>query len=135
MTFKEVIGYRKASESAREEFLEHLSGIQAKQAVIGIDGDYRGAIERIVNTEIVPAVRNFRNKLATINESFYGALAKGVVGFSAGLNLLGELSWEKLLSLAGLAGAYIARSGIDAILSQRAVRRECSIAYLLDLDK
>jgi hypothetical protein len=138
MTFKEIVRHRKASEAAREEFLEHLAMIQAKQASIGIDGDYRAALQRIVKTEITPAARTFKNKLRAIDESLYGALAKGAVGYlgsSAGLSLFGDLSWERLLGLAGFAGAYVAKSAIDAMLAQRAAKRECSISYILSLEK
>jgi hypothetical protein len=138
MTFNDVIGYRKASEKAREEFLEHLGVIQAKQASIGADGDYSGAINQIVKTEIIPAALGFKNKLQSISEALFGSLAKGAVGYagsSVGLSVFGDLSWEKLLGLAGVTGAYIAKAAIDALLAQRAAKRECSISYVLSLDK
>jgi hypothetical protein len=139
MTFEEVIRYRKASETAREEFLTHLAVIQAKQASIGSDGDYASVIDKIVKAEILPAVRNFRNKLQTIHESFYGALAKGALGYvgsaTAGVNFFGDLSWEKLLGLASLAGVYIGKAYIDGIVAAKAAKRECAISYILSLDK
>lgn len=138
MTFAEVIRYRKAAQTAREEFLEHLGAIQTKQAIIGSDCDYAAAIDRVVKTEILPAARSFKKKLQGIDESLYGALAKGAVGYigsSAGVSLFGDLSWEKLIVLAGPAGAYIAKAAIDAILAKRAAKRECAISYILSLDK
>jgi len=139
MTFEEVIRYRKASETAREEFLTHLAMIQAKQASIGSDGDYIGAVDKIVKTEILPAVRNFQNKLQTIDESFYGTLVKGALGaalgYSAGVSFFGDLSWEKLLMLAGGTVTYVGRAFIDGILATRAAKRECAISYILSLDK
>src|SRR5258708_4854767 len=137
LSLVDVIRYRKASEKAREEFLEHLEGIDTKQATIGVDGDYAGAIDKLVNAEIKPAARTFRNKLQTIDESLFGAIAKGVIGAVSGSSLItvfGDLSWEKLAVLAGAAGAYVARSTIDAILAKRAARRDCSISYVLSLD-
>jgi hypothetical protein len=135
--FPEVIRYRKESEKAREAFLEYLAVLQAKQAEIGLDGDYAGGIEKLVTTEIVPAARRFTNELATIADSVFGTLAKGVVGVagsSAALQLFGELSWEKLLGLAAAAAAYVTKIGIDGILADRKARRDCSISYILSLD-
>ena len=68
----DAVRYRKASESAREEFLEHLSDIETKQGSIGIEGDYRGLIEKLVSTEIRPAVRVFRKKLQSIDDALFG---------------------------------------------------------------
>jgi hypothetical protein len=138
MSITDVIRYRKAAERAREEFLEHLEGIQIKQAAISVDGDYGKAIDQLVQAEIRPAARKFKNNLQTIRESLFGSLVKGTVGFlgtSSAVTVFGDLSWERLLALAGSAAAYTAASTIDAILAQRKVRRECSISYLLSLDK
>jgi hypothetical protein len=138
LTIEDVIRYRKASEKAREAFLEHLSVLQAKQASIGPDGDYAGEIDKVVTTEVLPAARTFRNKLQTIGESLFGALAKGAVGYlgsSAALSLFADLSWENLIKLAAPVGAYVAKATIDAILADNAARRECSISYILSLDE
>jgi hypothetical protein len=133
----DVIRYRKNSEDAREAFLEHLSTIQQKQGQIPRDGDYESALKKLIETEIRPAVRVFRNKLETVYESLFGSLAKGVVGVVGGsvLSVFGDLSWEKVLLLAGGGAVYLAKSSIDALLAERAVRRECSISYILSLDK
>jgi hypothetical protein len=134
----EVIRYRKASDKAREEFLEHLSVIQSKQAVIGLEGDYAGAIRDVIDAEILPAVRTFKNKLQTIHETLFGAAAKGVVGAMGGssvVTLFGELSWLRLMALAGAAAAYMAKATIDAVLAERAAKRDCSISYILSLDE
>jgi hypothetical protein len=135
----QAVDYRKKSSAAREAFLEHLNMIQAKQATIGLDGDYAGAIEKLINSEIKPAVQTFKNKLRTIDESLFGAVAKGVVGAAGGgsavFTLFGDLSWPKIIGLAGTAAAYMAKATIDAILAERAAKRECSISYILSLDE
>lgn len=134
----EAIRYRKASEKAREEFLEHLSVIQSKQATIGIDGDYAGAIEKLIAEEIRPAVQTFKNKLRTIDESLFGTIAKGAIGAAGGssvVTLFGDLSWQKIIALAGVGAAYMAQATIDAILAERMARRECSLSYILSLDR
>ncbi len=134
----DAIRYRKASEKAREEFLEHLSVIQSKQASIGLDGDYAGAIEKVVTSEIKPAVQTFKNKLQAIDASLFGAIAKGVIGAAGGssvVTLFGDLSWQKIIALAGASAAYVAQATIDAILAERAAKRECSVSYILSLDE
>jgi len=134
----DIIRYRKASEKAREEFLEHLSVIQRKQASIGIDGDYAGAIQKLVTQEIRPAVQTFKNRLQTIDESLFGAIAKGVIGAAGGssvVTLFGDLSWQKIIALAGVGAAYVAQATIDAFLAERTARRECSVSYILSLDE
>ncbi len=138
LKLSDAIRYRKASEKAREEFLEHLSVIQRKQALIGIDGDYTGAIEKLVTDEIRPAVQTFRKKLKTIDESLFGAIAKGLIGFagsSSVVTLFGDLSWQKIIALGSVGAAYVAQATIDNILAERTARRECSVSYILSLDK
>jgi hypothetical protein len=135
--FPEVVRYRKESEKVREAFLEYLAVLQAKQADIELDGDYAGATEKLVRTEIVPAARKFKNELADIADSLFGKLAQGVVGFagsSSALQLFSDLSWEKLLALAAATAAYLTKAGIDGILADRKARRDCSISYILSLD-
>jgi hypothetical protein len=77
LTIQDVIRYRKASESAREAFLEHLVVLQAKQASIGPEGNYAGIIDKLVTTEVLPAARSFKNKLDTIGDNMFGKLATG----------------------------------------------------------
>jgi hypothetical protein len=138
LSIADAIRYRKASEKARHEFLEHLTLIQTKQVAIGVDGDYAGAIDKLVTAEIKPAVRAFRNRLQTIDESLFGAVAKGIIGSAGGtsvVTLFGDLSWEKIIALTGASAAYMAKATIDAILATRAATRECSISYILSLDE
>jgi hypothetical protein len=133
----ELIAYRKRSAAAREEFLEHLDVIQTKQATIGLDGDYAGAIRQLITTEVMPAVRVFKNKMQSIDEALFGATAKGLIGAvggSSAITLFSDLSWPKVMGLAGAAAAYVAKATIDAILAERAAKRECSISYILSLD-
>jgi hypothetical protein len=137
LKMSEVIGYRKKSEKAREEFLEHLSLLQIKQAGIGVSEDYVGAINRLINTEIKPAVQEFKNKLQTIDESLFGTIAKGAIsaiGGGSAITIFGGLSWPGIAALAMAASAYVATATIDAILAERAIHRECSLSYLLALD-
>ena len=137
LSFGDVIRYRKESQTAREVFLEYIGAIQAKQAGVGVDGDYAGTITRLMTSEIIPAARTFKNKLQTIDESLFGTLAKGGLGFlgtSQALNIFGDLSWKTLVPLAGIAGAYIGKAAIDAFLAKRSTKRECSISYILALD-
>jgi len=138
INISDAIRYRKQSQNAREEFLEHLGDIQRRQANVSVDGDYSGTIEKLIDTEIKPAVHNFRSRLLAIEDSFYGALAKGTIGAVSGssvITLFGDLSWQKLLALASGAASFIVKAGIDAILAERAARRECSMSYLLSLDE
>lgn len=138
LSMKDVVKYRKISENAREEFLEYLSLLQAKQTNAIVNGDYLDTINRLISTEIIPAARNFKNKLITINEAFSGALAKGVIGGIGGSNIIqifGDLTLEKILLLGGVAGTYILKAAIDNYLAERATNRECTISYILSLDK
>jgi hypothetical protein len=56
-------------------------------------------------------------------------------GTSAVLDVFAALSWEKIFMLASGAGAYLSKAVIDAILADRAAKRECSISYILSLDE
>jgi hypothetical protein len=141
MNFSEVVRYRKDSTKAREEFLEHLSVLQAKQGAIKPEDDYNAAVSKIVMTEIVPAATAYRKKLEGIGETFLGSLAKsawtavGTIPVGAvGLTLFGALSWPHLIALAGPATAVVGNAAIDAVIASRSATRECSISYVLSLD-
>ena len=100
--------------------------------------DYGSVIAQIVAAEIVPAAKQFRNKLDGIYEQLFGKIAANVLtylGGSAGLQLFGDLSWVKLLELAGVAGGALAATAIDAKQRMKAATRECAISYVLGLDK
>lgn len=139
MTIADAVAHRKSSQKAREEFLEHMSLLKNKQGNINISADYAGEIDKIIKSEILPAAHDFRNKLEGINDSFKGSLAKGGLGFlgssEALMSIFADLSWLRLIGLAGGAAAYIGNAAIDAFLAERAAKRECSISYLLSLDK
>jgi hypothetical protein len=135
----QAIQYRKASASEREHFLEYLGALQAKQAGIVVGSDYAGAIERIVTTEIVPAARDFRNKMDAIGDRLFGNIATDVATGVAAvvgscLNLFGDLSWDTILALAAAGAVHMIKTSRDIILADRAARRECSISYILSLD-
>ncbi|MFN7097056.1 MAG: hypothetical protein ACK4PR_05820 [Gammaproteobacteria bacterium] len=138
MTIKDVVKYRKISEKAREEFLEYLSELQVKQSVLQNNLEYEKSINHLVKTEIIPAAKNFKDKLQMANENFVGTLAKGAVtGLGASTSvatIFPDLSWGHILSLGLSAAVFTAKSAIDSILEKRAIQREQSISYVLSLD-
>jgi hypothetical protein len=90
LTIEDVIRYRKASEKAREAFLEHLGVLQTNQPSIGPEGDYAGEIDKVVTTEILPAARNFKISYRQSETLCSERLLKGAVGYlgsSAALSL------------------------------------------------
>jgi hypothetical protein len=141
MSISDVVRYRKDSTKAREEFLEHLSVLQAMQGTVRADDDYNAAVSKIVMTEIVPAAASYRKKLQGIGETFLGSLAKSAwtavgtmpVG-TVGLTLFGALSWPRLIALATPAVAVVGNAAIHALLASRSATRECAISYILSLD-
>jgi len=132
MSIKDVIAYRKDSESAREAFLEHLGALQAKSGAVS--DDYTGDISRVIKAEIIPAARAFRNKIAALD----GALCKSLIGQGA-VALLGDsvlrmfphLSW---LHIIRLSGAFAATVLADQFISTKDARRECAVSYVLSLN-
>jgi hypothetical protein len=144
LTFGEAIKYRKESDSAREAFLEHLLVLQTKLGQVPRDGDYTASITKVITTEVRPAAREFRDKLDSIYEKLFGKIAGAAVtaagsavawaGSSAAVQVLGDITWQKLLSLAVAASAYVAPKAIDSLVETRAVSRECALSYLLDLE-
>lgn len=136
MSFPEVIKYRKSSADAREHFLEHVAALQVKAGEIPEDGNYQAEIEKIITTEIVPAARDFRNKVTGINEGFVAHLATGLVTFlggSSAMQIFAGLPWSALLALAAGA-AVVGKGAIDAAAKERATYRESSLSYILSLD-
>lgn len=140
-----AIDYRKESETAREAFLEHLNALQIKLQHVPVDADYSDSVNKVITTEIRPAAREFSNKLDTIYEKLFGKIVGAAVvaagsaltlaGSSGVIQVLGDISLEKLFLLAMAGAAYVAPQAIDAVVETRAVSRECALSYLLDLEK
>lgn len=133
----DVVRYRKESETAREAFLEQLLTLQAKFGDIPPDGDYKKSIEKIVLTEIRPAAREFQNRLDKIYDKLFGSIVTGVMGLmgtSAAVQVLGDLSWPNLLRLAGGVGAFLGTQAVSALVETRSAHREYAISYLLDIE-
>jgi hypothetical protein len=137
MSFREVIEFRKSSTAAREHFLEHVAALQVKVGEMPDDGDYQAEIEKISTTEIVPAARDFRNKVAGINEGFVAHLATGFVTFlggSSAIQLFAGVSLPALLALAAAGAVVVGKGAIEAAEKERAVLRESSLSSILSLD-
>jgi hypothetical protein len=117
--------------------LEHLLTLHAELGDVPSDGNYAASIDKIIATEVRPAVIEFQNQLLTIHEKLFGRIVAGALGAagSSGLvQIFGDITWQKLFSLVGAAGVYIAKEAIDARADERAARREYAISYLLDLE-
>jgi hypothetical protein len=112
--------------------LEYLAALQIKQAEIGPNGDYGGAIRRFIDSEILRAAQKFKNELQTIMEEEFGALAIGVFGGKGILTLFGGISWPTLILG---AASYVGAVEIKAYLAERRAKRDCAISYVLSLDK
>jgi hypothetical protein len=142
LTLTDVIRYRKESEQYREEFLDHISVLQAKQASIGVNCDYVGTITKLIDFDIRPAARTFNNKLASIDKTLFCSVAKSAIT-GAGtyaiaqslLHLFGDLSWRNLLYFAGPPAAIMANACIDYLRERDAAKRECSLSYILNLNQ
>ena len=137
MDFGKVLGYRKSSAEAREHFLEHVAVLHARADEVPEDGDYQAIIGKIIATEIVPAARDFKNKLAGINDGLVAHVASGALGFigsSSAVQIFAGVSWPALLALAAAGAAVVGKGAIVGIVKDRAVRRESSLSYILSLD-
>jgi hypothetical protein len=138
LTWEQVIRYRAESAGPREAFLEYLSVLQARVGRIKPNGNYADTIGALVRTEVLPAARDFRNRMHSVGEQLFGALAKGAIGAAAGaggmLQLLGDISLAQMLGIGAAASAYIGKAAVDAVLATRAANRECTLSYLLSLD-
>lgn len=138
LDIKDAIKLRNESSSVREEFLEHLFLLQSKIGEVPTDGNYAASIQKIIATEVRPAASEFRKKLSTIQEKLYGKIAGAAIawaGSPAIVQIFGDITWPKLLQLAGAAGIYIVKEAIDARVEERAARRDCAISYLLDIEQ
>ena len=138
MTIEHAVKIRKETESERAAFLDHVLTLQARLGALPAGSDYAATIDKIITTEIRPAAREYRNKLDSIWEKLLGNIAAGAVawaGSSAMVQLLGDLSLEKILLAGASASSFVAAKGIEAILAERATTRDCALAFLLNLSE
>ena len=125
--------------------MENLLVLQAKLGRVPKNEDYGASINKIITTEVRPAAREFRNKLETISEKLFGKIAGAAVGAvssamtwagtSGTVQILGDITWEKLLGLGMSAAAYVAKEAINAHMETRAASWDSALSYLLDLEK
>jgi hypothetical protein len=138
LTFGDLIKYRKDSEEARTSFLEMLGVLHAKAQAPASDGDYQALIQRLIETEIRPAAREFKNRLDTIHETLFGKIESSAVRWVGGsglAQLLTGMSWEHMLMLAtGTTIAEAATHIAEARREKKAARRNCAISYVLDVE-
>lgn len=138
ITVDDAIKYRKESEPARDAFLEHLLVLQAKLGQVPADGEYSATIRKIVTTEILPAAREFRNKLDTIYDKLLGKI-KGAAVVAAGspavVQIFGDITLEKLLFMVVMpAAAYVGAEALQSLTEIHPASRHCALSYLLNLD-
>jgi hypothetical protein len=117
LAISDVIRYRKEAAGEREAFLERLAVLHSKQAGVTNQEDYQTAIRSIVLSGIVPAAREYKNRLAKIYDDLFGSLAQSTfqyVGGSAVLELFGHLGWATLLPLAVLAAGKLGAEAVKA---------------------
>jgi len=120
LTIGDAIKYRKESDNAREAFLEHLEVLQTKLGQVPRDGDYAALINKVITTEVRPAAREFRDQLDTIYEKLFGKIPGAALaaagsaitwaGSSAAVQILGDITWQKLLAFPLAAAASRLRS-------------------------
>jgi len=137
INFGKVLDYRKSSAAAREHFLEHIAALQSKADEVPEDGDYQAIIGKIITTEIVPAARDFKNKMAGVNDGLIAHAAAGALGFigsSSAVQIFAGVSWPTLMALAAAGAVVVGKGAIEAIVKDRAARRESSLSYILSLD-
>jgi hypothetical protein len=132
------IRYRKESTASRDSFLEYLSTLAAKVNTLLAESDYHRSISALIETDVRPAAREYRNALSGIRDKVFGAVAKdilGVAGATGAIQIFGNLSWMDVLKMTGIGGAMLAKAAIDGIVEKRKAKRECALSYLLDLNK
>jgi hypothetical protein len=139
----DVLRYRKESANAREAFLEYVIALQARIGSTRVGENYEKSISRMIDAEVRPAAREYRDKLQKIREKLFGTIATdatlaaaGAMAGTAGLEIFGDISWTRLLSLAAVAastaGGFIGRAAIEGFVESRAAKRECALSYLLN---
>ncbi len=136
LSIAEVCQLRKRSNAPRDAFLEYLAALQVKQAAIGPGEDYEIAVRNIIETEVFPAARSYKERVANIMDEMYGTLAKGAIaaiGSGSIVKLLGDLSLQNVVAAVGIGASVAGAAAVDAIVRNRAARRECVISYVLQL--
>ncbi len=105
--------------------------LQAKQSVL-TNSNYKGTITKLVITEFVPAVRAFKNKLQTIDENLFGAVAKGVVSPIGGA-IVASIVWRPVLADSGTArgNSRCLRSTGNNQCTLRGARSETRLQHFL----
>src|SRR5262249_3282255 len=103
LNIKDVLRYRKESAKSRDAFLDYVVSMQAKIGSLSVDTDYKSTIAQLIDSEVRPAAREYKNRLANTREKLFGAVAKdalaaasGVGVGTAGIELFGDLSWPRL---------------------------------------
>jgi hypothetical protein len=117
--------------------LEQLVSLHVWATKIPNDGDYTRSIQKIIDGEIRPAARQFRNRLEAIHDNLFGQVTKSAflwLGGSGAVQLLGNLSRETVTGAVVAVAATTLAHVQTARREERVARRECAISYVLDLE-
>jgi hypothetical protein len=101
--------------------------LQTKQGSVGPEEYYPTVIQDLVTTEILPAKRDFQNRLQAISDEMFGSLVRSAVIAAGDLGsrkrVFGVIVAEDTCACGGVGDA-LAAIGLNAVLADRAAKRE-----------
>lgn len=137
LSIRDAVAHRKSEAASREAFLEQLGAIHAKMPNLDNPEAYERHLQNVIEGEVRPAARKYRNALSVADDRFKVKLGQGLLGVAAGgglINLFSNVGWASFLPLAAAGSAYVGSAVLDALASVRAADRDHCISYLLALD-
>ena len=135
----DILDYRRKSIDAYTAWSTEINRLAAKIA----DGDFekvQAEIPKLIATELMPKLLEYRNEMVSVRDKFYGDLVKAVMKVHYHLPTLtvAYLTSNIMATIAAFLTTYapaVAPPVVDYITQRRATSRKHAMSYMVSLSK
>jgi len=136
LSVPEIIDYRRKSADVYRAWTTELNLIAAKIDDLTV-AEAQARIPRLITTELEPKIIAYNAEMASVRDSLFGDLVKGVTNWKVPALSFGSMATlgftAAIAAFVSSAGAMAAGPIADYVRSRRSARRKHAISYLVGL--
>lgn len=140
LSFSELISYKSENIKLLDRFNAKIAEISACVEEVGHDDNYYRNLQRIIDKEVIPEIKEIKGELNKSFEKNFGKLILNSIGVlvpTISASILGGLSFINILTACAIAEiGYLTTAGSDKlmdIVSSTRQRKRTDYSYLLNL--
>jgi len=136
LSLGEIVTYRRKTDSLYQAWTADLNQIAAKIDDLTV-GEAHDRIPKLIVTELGPKVVAYKGEMATIRDTLFGGLMKGIVDWKAPMLSVASFTTLGFTAAAtAFASSLLAAEAkpiVDYFMARRGVARKHAVAYLIGL--